>query len=60
VGDLGSTPLHEAVEQGHVRIVQFLLKRGASPHVANELGKTPLDVAKDHNRDEIAQLLQSF
>jgi len=57
-GDLGSTPLHEAVEQGHLEVVKFLLEHGASPTVKNELGKTPCDIARDDERADLTRILQ--
>jgi uncharacterized protein len=58
-GDLGNTPLHEAVGQGHAMAVQYLLDHGASPDAQNEFGETPLDKARQANRHDIVELLQS-
>lgn len=59
-GDLGNTPLHEAVGQGHMAAVQYLLDHGASPEVQNEFGETPLDKARQANRRDIVEILQSW
>jgi ankyrin repeat protein len=57
-GELGNTPLHEAVGQGHVRAINLLLAHGASPNAKNEFGETPLDIARLKKREDIAKLLQ--
>ena len=41
-GDLGNTPLHYARKSRHENVVQFLVNRGASPQVVNELGEKAL------------------
>ena len=46
IGDMGSTPLQEAVEQAHAKVVKFLLDCGAKRDVQNELGQTPLEIAR--------------
>lgn len=58
-GDLGNTPLHEAVGQGHLMAVKYLLDHGASPDAQNEFGETPLDQARQANRHDIVEALQS-
>lgn len=42
-GDMGSTALHYASWSGHVEVVGFLLRRGASTTIENYLGSCPLD-----------------
>ena len=42
-----TTPLHVAVENGHVNIVKHLLKVGADVDKEDSSGRTPLDVAVD-------------
>uniref|UniRef100_A0ABD2W7Q3 Uncharacterized protein n=1 Tax=Trichogramma kaykai TaxID=54128 RepID=A0ABD2W7Q3_9HYME len=38
----GNTPLHFAVNRNQKELVEFLLRRGANPSLANEEGSTPL------------------
>ncbi|MDW3495872.1 ankyrin repeat domain-containing protein, partial [Escherichia coli] len=38
-------------------IVQLLLEHGASPHLTDKYGKTPLKLARERGFEEIAQLL---
>lgn len=42
----GDTPLHHAARGTHLEVVQLLLGAGASPSIANVLGKTPGDLAE--------------
>ena len=53
---LDYTPLHAAVIEAHMSVVQQLLDHGADLEVRYE-GKTPLMAALCHGRDEIAQIL---
>jgi ankyrin repeat protein len=59
-GELLNTPLHEAVGQGHIDAIRFLLEHGASPCAENELGDTPLAMAKVKDRADIMDLLRSW
>ncbi len=44
----GDTALHHAAwEYGEARMIPFLLKKGASPSIRNDAGKTPLHTALD-------------
>jgi ankyrin repeat protein len=61
----GQTALFGAVKFGWTNVVEFLLAKGADPHVKDALGRTPLDGAMGRiaGRDstvspEIAALLQ--
>ncbi|KAG9294764.1 hypothetical protein G9A89_008243 [Geosiphon pyriformis] len=55
----GRTPMHIACNSGHYRIAKFLLERGASVHVRDRFGHTPLfEAARNKNRN-IIELLRS-
>ena len=61
-GGVGLTPLLEAIvlNDGGIKqqaIVQLLLEHGASPHLTDKYGKTPLELARERGFEEIAQLL---
>ena len=53
---VGTTPLHRAAEQGQKEIVELLIANGENVNAKNNLGGTPLDVAKRHPK--IADLLR--
>ncbi len=42
------TPLHHAVIFGHLEAIKLLLERGANPHLTDEKGLTPSDVAAEY------------
>ena len=44
---LGSTALHNTARQGDMAGVTLLLEHGANVGLKNELGETPMDVAKN-------------
>ncbi|CAB0042497.1 unnamed protein product [Trichogramma brassicae] len=50
----GDAPLHLALADGNVRVVELLIKNGANPNLANEQGSTPLHVicTRDNDDDE--------
>ena len=52
-----STPLHIAVEDGRVEVVQVLLEYGADVGAEDENGRTALQVVSNKRRDEIVKLL---
>lgn len=60
--DDGYTPLHWACVFGHLKIVQLLIRNGAMPSmdVKNIHGHTPLDIALQKNRREVATWLTSL
>jgi ankyrin repeat protein len=53
--DLGLHPLHYAVANGHDKVVAVLLKEGIDVNMADERGRTPLDLAE---QDNIRKLLE--
>jgi cytohesin len=55
----GSTPLHVAVDNGLLQVVQLLLKEKADVNSACDDGITPLHVAARQGQREIAELLLS-
>ena len=57
----GMTPLHSACQNGHTRIAELLLNRGADIDHKNPQRSacTPLNAAIREKRDEIVKLLHS-
>ncbi|KAI8074030.1 asparaginase-domain-containing protein [Gongronella butleri] len=53
----GRVPLHVASREGHAEAVTFLLTHGASVHIRDKSGHTPLYEALTHRRTEVAKLL---
>ena len=51
------TPLHIAAGMGNEKIVAKLLGNGANPNAKSKEGKTPLQIAKKHNRDAVVKML---
>jgi len=46
----GNTPLHFAMGEGNVEMVQFLIANGANPTITNNTGLTAVDVLVEKNR----------
>ena len=44
-GKLGQTPLHYAVDLGHVKLAQIMIAYDASPLIRDKCSKTPMDLA---------------
>lgn len=55
--DMGSA-LHRAVNAGHRDIVEYLIKQGASLNLKDEMGRTPLDLARTRKDESIEKLLK--
>lgn len=55
--DLPSQPLMIAVQQGHYKIAEALLRHGADPNVQEEDGQTALWLAVIHERIDLCRLL---
>jgi ankyrin repeat protein len=52
------TPLHWAVERGHVSCVEALLRFGADVDLESKFDKTPMEIASDNGRADIFEVLQ--
>jgi ankyrin repeat protein len=53
----GTTPLHNAAENGHTKVVQALLKSGAQVDKEDNGGQTPLLYAAWRGHAEVVQTL---
>ncbi len=56
----GKTALHVAVERGHARVVEYLLRQGASPTAESHSGETPLGLADERMREVIETVTASL
>ena len=57
VGLYGDTPLHAAANNGHVEVVDLLLKSLADPSAQNDMGQTPLVCASMQGHDKVVSRL---
>lgn len=60
IGPQNATPLYLAVEYGHLKVAETLLKRGANPNAENKDLWTPLHSAAAAGHDSIVKLLLSY
>lgn len=56
----GRTPLHVACLEGQLQVIRYLLVKGASPHVIDNHGQTPLHDAIHSANEEAILLLREF
>lgn len=56
----GRTPLHVACLEGQLQVIRYLLVKGASPHVIDNHGQTPLHDAIRSANEEAILLLREF
>jgi len=54
----GETPLHLAVELGHVKSCDLLISLGANVKAVDSNKKTPLDIAKLNNNEKVIKCFQ--
>ena len=57
--DRGNTPLHAAAAVGSLRGAEMLVRHGARRDVDNHAGQTPLELAKNHQDEELERLLST-
>lgn len=57
MNDEGISPLLMAVIQGHCGVVRILLEQGADTSLRSPEGKSPLHLAVEHSRVDIAAVL---
>ena len=56
----GRTPLHVACLESQLQVIRYLLVKGASPHVIDNHGQTPLHDAIRSANEEAILLLREF
>jgi hypothetical protein len=54
----GDTALHDGAKFGHEAVVKALVDAGANTTLKNKAGKTPLDLAKEHNKPKVVSVLE--
>lgn len=58
--DSGFRPLHEAVLNSNLELVELLLAFGANPHLSNDDGDSPLQLARGKGETVIAERLEAI
>ena len=56
--DDGRTALHYSARKNNTDAIRLLLQNGASTTIKDNKGRTPIDVAREHNHQEAVLLLQ--
>ncbi len=59
-GDMGSTPLHNAVEHSDLQIVKLLLEAGADPFIENEFKQDCVAWARSCGNEQAAKVFESL
>ena len=54
------TPLHYAVKINNLKLVRYLISKGANIHLVNRKGKTPLNLAEDYENEKIVNYLREI
>lgn len=52
------TPLHWAVENENVEVIEALLQGGADPQAVSKFDKTPISMATEMGRGDIVHILE--
>jgi ankyrin repeat protein len=58
-GEMGYTPLHNAISHGHIKLVKLLLESGANPF-ARTLGEQAYTLAKVRGKNEICNTISEY
>lgn len=53
----GKTILHTAIINGHLNVVDYLITNGTDVNMKDKDGNSPLKLANNNNRKDIAELL---
>lgn len=57
--DHGFSPLHWCCKEGHLKLAELLVSRGARINATNRGDDTPLHLASAHGHKEIVQLVRT-
>ena len=60
VDEEGNLPLHLAAREGHAEVVRLLVAVTADPRAENGLKQTPLQLALDFHRTDVANYIQEY
>lgn len=58
--DHGFSPLHWAAKEGHTKLVELLLSRGARVNATNRGDDTPLHLAAAHGHHDIVLMVRGL
>lgn len=58
--DHGFSPLHWCCKEGHLKLAELLVGRGARINATNRGDDTPLHLASAHGHKEIVQLVNEY